>query len=80
MSRVYTSHQKVVLEVDFSGALWVRDLLSLPFATLTLELGIHGNHHHTEQQRAQDHSPSLQAVQYVLRRLTSRYSYLPASR
>ena len=38
--RVSTSHQKVVLEVDFSGSLWVRRLTFAPL-----------NEHHSPQQR-----------------------------
>jgi hypothetical protein len=43
---VYTSHQKVVLEIDFNGSLWVcAYALSVDLA-LTDSAGIYRNHHH----------------------------------
>ena len=57
---VSTSHQKVALEIDFSGALWVRvPMTVLAFRHTYLREGIHRNHHYTQQQRAQDYSPPL---------------------
>lgn len=66
MRLVSTSHQKVVLEIDFSGTLWVGALTFLEAAMSdSFNVGLHGDDDHTHQQRAQDSESALQAMQYV---------------
>ena len=65
---VYTSHQKVVLEVDFTGKLWVRrhphpsPRLLLPLSST----GLHRDYGSSYKQEPQDDSSACSPVWFVL--------------
>lgn len=67
---VYTSHQKVVLEIDFSGSLWVCRFLIIHSTggahKDNSRTGLHRNHAYSNQPHPEDHSSSLKTMQYVL--------------
>lgn len=63
---VYTSHQKVVLEIDFNGGLWVRvsDFITA-INLLICPSGLYRDHHHPHKQRTEVYPLSRKAMQCV---------------